>query len=230
MPVVLSLETSTDVCSVALHDGEQLLAQDEIHEPQAHASRLAPLIDSVTRKAGVALKTIDAVAVSKGPGSYTGLRIGASTAKGLCYALDVPLIAIGTLELLAFQGNARNPSHASLCPMIDARRMEVYCMVADHHLNIILPVSAMVIDEHSFTELLDGGRVLFFGNGSGKCRDIIRHPNAIFLDGIFPGAGSLGLLAARKYREREFEDLVQFKPFYLKEFVAKKVGAEKSVG
>jgi len=229
MPAILSLETSTDVCSVALHDGEKLLAQAEIHEPQAHAARLAPLIDSVTRQAGISLRAIGAVAVSKGPGSYTGLRIGTSTAKGLCYALDIPLLAVGTLELLAFQGNHLNPAHALLCPMIDARRMEVYCLVADHCLEVIRPVSATIIEGNSFEELLQGSSMLFFGNGSNKCREVIRHPNAVFLDGVFPRAASLGLMAARKFREGAFEDLVQFKPFYLKEFVAKKAGAGASL-
>src|SRR5687768_13292726 len=123
MPVILSLETSTDVCSVALHDGQKLIAQAEIREPQSHASMLAPLIDSVSREARISVKEINAVAVTRGPGSYTGLRIGSSTAKGLCFALDIPLISVGTLDLLAFQGNMQNNTHALLCPMIDARRM-----------------------------------------------------------------------------------------------------------
>lgn len=227
MPVILSLETSTDVCSVALHDGEKILAQAEVHEPQSHASRLAPLIDSVSRDTGIPLKEINAVAVTRGPGSYTGLRIGTSTAKGLCYALGIPLISEGTLELLAFQGNRENTSHALLCPMIDARRMEVYCLVADHHLQVVRPISAEIIHEKSFTELLDGGSVLFFGNGSEKCRSVIQHPNAVFLEGIFPQAAILGLMAGKKFHAGEFEDLVQFKPFYLKEFIARKTGAGK---
>jgi tRNA threonylcarbamoyladenosine biosynthesis protein TsaB len=225
MPVILSLETSTGVCSVALHDGEKLLAQAEVHEPQSHASMLAPLIDSVSRDTGIPLKEINAVAVTRGPGSYTGLRIGTSTAKGLCYALGIPLISVGTLQLLAFQGNRENASHALLCPMIDARRMEVYCLVADHHLQVVRPISAEVIHEKSFTELLEGGSVLFFGNGSEKCRSVIRHPNAVFLDGIFPQAAILGLMAEEKFHAGEFEDLVQFKPFYLKEFLVGKTGA-----
>jgi tRNA threonylcarbamoyladenosine biosynthesis protein TsaB len=227
MPVILSLETSTDVCSVALHDGEKLLAQEEVHEPQSHAARLAPMIDAVSHQAGIPLKEVNAVAVTGGPGSYTGLRIGTSTAKGLCYAMDIPLISVGTLELLAFQGNTQNASHALLCPMIDARRMEVYCLVADHHLKILRPVSAEVIDEKSFRELLEGSRVLFLGNGSKKCRAVITHPNALFLEGVFPQAAVLGVMAEKKFQAGQFEDLVHFKPFYLKEFVAKKPGAGK---
>ena len=225
MPVILSLETSTDVCSVALHDGKSLLGQAEIHEPQAHAARLATLINDVSRSANIGLKQINAVAVTAGPGSYTGLRIGTSTAKGLCYALDIPLIAVGSLELLAFEGNNSNSSHAFLCPMIDARRMEVYCLVADYTLQIVQPVSAMVIDQSSFMELLDRHRVLFFGNGSNKCREVISHSNAVFVDDIYPRASVLGLMAGEKFGRKEFEDLVNFKPFYLKEFAAKKAGA-----
>jgi tRNA threonylcarbamoyladenosine biosynthesis protein TsaB len=222
MPVILSLETSTDVCSVALHDNIHLLAHEEIHEPQSHAARLAPLIDVMLRKVNVQVKQIEAVAVTRGPGSYTGLRIGTSTAKGLCYALGIPLISVGTLELLAFQATGSIPPASLLCPMIDARRMEVYCLVTDSKLEVIQPVSAHVIDETSFAELLEGNQVLFFGNGANKCRQVITHSNAAFLEGIYPQASALGLMADEKFRKKQFEDLVHFKPFYLKEFVAKK--------
>lgn len=222
MAIILSLETSTDVCSVALHDSARLLAQAEIHEPQSHASKLALLVNEILATADITPKDIKAVAITKGPGSYTGLRIGTSTAKGLCYALDVPLIAVGSLELMAFQVSTTNPSGAMLCPMIDARRMEVYCMVTNDRLQVIQPVSAMVIDEQSFEELLKDNKMLFFGNGAGKCRDTLRHPNAGFLDNIFPVAAVLGLMAEQKYNDGFFEDLIHFKPFYLKEFVAKK--------
>jgi tRNA threonylcarbamoyladenosine biosynthesis protein TsaB len=225
MPAILSLETSTNVCSVALHDGKTLLAHAEIHEPQSHAARLAPMVEAVCRQADLPLKEIKAVAITSGPGSYTGLRIGTSTAKGICYALDIPLISLGTLELLAFQASVFNASGAMLCPMIDARRMEVYCLISDSMLRVIEPVSAKVVDEHTFRELLDGGKLLFFGNGANKCRQVIRHPNAIFLDDIFPSATALGVMAEQKLKAAEFEDLVQFKPFYLKEFVAKKAGS-----
>jgi tRNA threonylcarbamoyladenosine biosynthesis protein TsaB len=225
MPVILSLETSTDVCSVALHNNGNLVAQKEIHEPQSHAARLAPLIDLVRREAKLELRDIQAVAVTRGPGSYTGLRIGTSTAKGLCYALGIPLIAAGTLELLAFQASLSNSSELLLCPMLDARRMEVYCLVATPELKVLEPVSARIVDGNSFAELLEKNQVLFFGNGANKCREVIRHPNAIFLEGVYPNASALGVIAAEKFRRNEFEDLVQFKPFYLKEFIAKKAGA-----
>lgn len=227
MPI-LSLETSTDVCSVALHEGPALLAQAEIHEPQSHAARLAPLIDVVMKQAGASVNDLRAVAITEGPGSYTGLRIGTSTAKGLCYALDIPLISVGTLELLAYQGNHYNAIGALLCPMIDARRMEVYCLIADAGLNVIEPVAAKVVDESTFAETLAKQRMLFFGNGSAKCRQVIDHPNATFVDHIFPSATSLGEMAERKFNDGLFEDLIQFKPFYLKEFVAKKAAGSKS--
>ena len=222
MPLILSLETSTDVCSVALHDSKSLLSQAEIREPQAHAASLAPLIGRVVSAAGIAMNAIDAVAITSGPGSYTGLRIGTSTAKGLCYTLDIPLISVGTLELLAYQGSAHNLSQALLCPMIDARRMEVYCLVADESLKIVESVSAKVIDETSFLELLDSRKMLFFGNGADKCKDVIRHPNASFVSDVYPQALCLGFLASEKFIVEEFEDLVAFQPFYLKEFLAKK--------
>jgi len=220
MPVILSLETSTDVCSVALHDDQGLCGEIVLHEAQVHASKLAPLIDQVVRESRYDFKHLNAVAVSSGPGSYTGLRIGTSTAKGLCYALDIPLIAIGTLEVLAYQGTTLN-ADALLCPMIDARRMEVYCLVCDQDLQVIEPVAAKVIDAGSFAELLEKSRMLFYGNGAAKCREIISHVNASFQEGIYPQAKALGEMAQQKFRSREFQDLVHFKPFYLKEFVAK---------
>lgn len=228
MALILSLETSTDVCSVALHEGERVVNHAEIHEAQVHASRLAPLIDQVMQEAGFSLRQLNAVAVSAGPGSYTGLRIGTSSAKGLCYALDIPLIAVGTLDLLAFEGAAQDTSAAFLCPMIDARRMEVYCQVTDRGLEVIAPVAARVIDSQSFAELLAKGRVLFFGNGAGKCQEVIRHANAFFREDIYPVASTLGVIAARKFEAAAFENLVGFTPFYLKEFAAKKAGAGNS--
>ena len=222
MPILLSLETSTDVCSVALHDHHILLAEAVIREPQAHASMLAPLIEKIVSEANISMRQIQAVAIASGPGSYTGLRIGASTAKGLCLALNVPLIAVGTLELLAYQGSRVNHLNAWLCPMIDARRMEVYCLVTNAMLEIIRPVSATVVASGSFEELLEQSPVLFFGNGSAKCREVITHSSAFFVDDIYPRASALGELAAKKLKAGEMEDLVGFTPFYLKEFIAKK--------
>ncbi len=221
MSLILSLETSAKVCSVAIHDDAQLVATSEAHIEQSHASKLAMLIDEVKKLSGVEMKQFSAVAISSGPGSYTGLRIGTSTAKGMCYSLSIPLLSISSLELLAFQMNPHNFQNAYLCPMIDARRMEVYCLVADSSLGIIQPTEAKVIDEASFLEHLDKNIVIFFGDGSDKCRDLIIHKNANFVRDIYPRASHLGLMAFEKYQKNEIEDLINFEPHYLKEFMIK---------
>lgn len=162
MSFILSLETSTTVTSAAIHENGNLLAAEEIHVPQSAASKLAVLIKEVQRKSGVELKKLSAVAVSSGPGSYTGLRIATSTAKGLCYVLNIPLIAIGSLDLMAYHVLQKNIGDVFLCPMIDARRMEVYCQVMNHKLETILPVEAKIIDEQSFENLLEEKKTIFF--------------------------------------------------------------------
>jgi tRNA threonylcarbamoyladenosine biosynthesis protein TsaB len=222
MSLLLSLETSTTVCSVALHENGVLLATAETHREQSHASKLALLIEDVARVADVKISDLKAVAVSAGPGSYTGLRIGTSTAKGLCYALSIPLIAVGTLEILAAQMNQVNTTGARVCPMIDARRMEVYCQLFDAQNISLGAVEAKIIDEQSFASELNEGPIIFFGNGADKCRAVIRHPAASFVSGVTPAAASLGALASRKLLKNEVEDLVHFEPFYLKEFLIKK--------
>jgi tRNA threonylcarbamoyladenosine biosynthesis protein TsaB len=222
MAIILSLETSTTVCSAALHDNENLIALAEIHREQSHAAKLAVLVQDVVRLADIEMSAIAAVAISSGPGSYTGLRIGTSTAKGLCYALSIPLVAVGTLELLAAQVNRENHRRAWLCPMIDARRMEVYCLLADADRNLVQGVAAKIIDEHSFADELEQNRILFFGNGSGKCRVVINHPQATFIAGVTPSAAGMGPLAWEKFRQGKLEDVTYFEPFYLKEFRIKK--------
>jgi len=222
MATILSLETSSGVCSVALHDGEKLIAVAEIHREQSHAAKLAVLIDEVVRMAGMGLGDVQAIAVSSGPGSYTGLRIGVSTAKGLCYALAVPLVAVGTLDLLTAQLNRINVSRAWLCPMIDARRMEVYCKLSDADGNEVQPVEARIIDELSFAAELSVNPIIFFGDGAEKCSAVIRHQHADFVRGIRPSAVDLGPLAAAKLELDQVEDLVTFEPFYLKEFRIRK--------
>ena len=221
MPVLLSLETSTDVCSVAIHDDGKLLAIAEVHMGQAHAVKLAPLIKEVMSMGNVTMKDLKGVAVSAGPGSYTGLRIGTSTAKGLCYALAIPLYSIGTLDSMARQMTGAVIENAVLCPMIDARRMEVYCALYSHEGKRLNGVEARVIDEYSFLDHLDKSRVIFAGNGSDKCRQVITHSSAVFLSGVFPSARELGALASRKLTLGEAEDLMLFEPFYLKDFKAK---------
>jgi tRNA threonylcarbamoyladenosine biosynthesis protein TsaB len=223
MALVLSLETSTDVCSVALHNDRTLVAEIELHQAQAHASKLAPLISEVLIKAGVSLNQVNAVAISSGPGSYTGLRIGTSTAKGICYTLEIPLVTVSTLKLLAFQASSLLNETALLCPMIDARRMEVYCQVFDNQLNEVLPVEAKIIEEDAFQELLATTKIFFFGNGAMKCKSTLQHQNAYFLEeNIFPLATTLGTIAIEKLLSKQVENLVTFEPFYLKDFVAKK--------
>ncbi len=229
MALILSLETSTTVCSAALHEDGNLLASQELLTPQSASSQLAPIIKNLLEEVGVASMDINAVAVASGPGSYTGLRIGVATAKGLCYALNIPLIAVNTLELMAYQVvnssftlKSGSRDEVLFCPMLDARRMEVYCLLADMELNIIEQTQAKIIDVESFVDWLGQKKIYFFGNGADKCREMIRHPNAIFLEGIGPMASSLGEIAFEKYKRSEFEDLSSFEPHYLKEFMVKK--------
>ncbi len=172
------------------------------------------LLDHLKLKPG----RLDAVAVSMGPGSYTGLRIGVSTAKGLCYGLGIPMIGINTLKAMVKQVYRSDNSALQYCPMIDARRMEVYCMVVDYKFEEVMTTAPVVIDGDSFREFLEQGTVLFFGNGSLKCRDILQHPNASFLAGVNATAKSIGELAELRMKEQMFEDLSYFEPLYLKEF------------
>jgi tRNA threonylcarbamoyladenosine biosynthesis protein TsaB len=230
MALILSLETATSTCSAALHEEGKLLASSEYHVPQSTASKLSVLIDQLFKLADKQPSMLSGVAISAGPGSYTGLRIGVATAKGLCYALDIPLMAINTLELMVYQVSPfifsslsiRGRDEALLCPMLDARRMEVYTLLADSDLKIIEPTEAKVIDELSHQSRLDKNRILFFGNGSDKCREIIKHENALFIPDIIPSASVLGELAFQKFKLNQFEDLTSYEPYYLKDFMVKK--------
>ncbi len=221
MSLILSLETSTEVGSVALHKDGKLLTTSEVHIQYNHASKLAVMIDQVLANAGINPNQLDAVAVTSGPGSYTGLRIGTSTAKGLCFALEIPLISVGTLELMAYQVSKNAWHDVLLCPMIDARRMEVYCLVANQSLEILQDIQPVIIEPDSFSVFLSKHKVLFFGNGAAKCKDVINSQHAIFLDDIIPQASHLGVLADQKFKGNEFEDLINFEPNYLKEFLIK---------
>jgi tRNA threonylcarbamoyladenosine biosynthesis protein TsaB len=220
MSLILSIETSTTVCSAALHNEGKLVALEITHVVNSAASQLAVMVDNLLKQSG----NPDAVAVSSGPGSYTGLRIGVATAKGICYALDVPLIAVNSLELMAVQvrHSSFNIHHSLFCPMIDARRMEVYTMLLDQKMNVISPIEAKVIDSSSFADQLHDHEILFFGNGAMKCKDTIIHPNAKFIDGIFPSAEWMGGIAFDLFKMNKFEDVVDFEPLYLKDFIAKK--------
>jgi len=222
MSLLLSLETSTSVCSVALHANGSLLAQIELHEDQAHSRKLSGMIKHVLEVADKKIEDLDAVAVSSGPGSYTGLRIGISTAKGLCYASNIPLVAVNTLDIIAGEVNRNNPGRALCCPMIDARRMEVYCAILDSDNQYRTSIEAKVIDAFSFQDVLENSTILFCGNGALKCRGTITHPNAVFVDMVYPNAVTLGMLAYKKFQQNNFEDLVSFEPLYLKEFLVKK--------
>ena len=222
MACILHIETSTDVCSVALsEDGAVLFSKEDFDGPQ-HAVTLGVYIDEVLSMADSHAKPIDAVAVSCGPGSYTGLRIGASMAKGICYGRSIPLIALPTLKVMSVPVLLMDelPEDALLCPMIDARRMEVYAAIYDRALNPVKEVSADIVTADSYAEYLERHPVYFFGNGAAKCKEVITHPNARFVDGIQPLARWMFPLADRQYLDGTFQDVAYFEPFYLKEFVA----------
>ncbi|MFW0717938.1 tRNA (adenosine(37)-N6)-threonylcarbamoyltransferase complex dimerization subunit type 1 TsaB [Pedobacter sp. N23S346] len=220
MAKILQIETATQVCSVALSiDGKTVIVKEESGQ-NIHASNVTLFIDEVVKAAGLTYQDIDAVAVSKGPGSYTGLRIGVSTAKGLCYALEKPLIAIETLEMMAAGFLIENPEYNGLiCPMIDARRMEVYTSVFNSSLEIIEPTSAKIIDETSFADLLLQNKITFLGDGAAKCAETLHHPNAGFSDQNFNAARNMSVLANNAFNHGHFEDVAYFEPFYLKDFV-----------
>ncbi|KYG81817.1 tRNA threonylcarbamoyladenosine biosynthesis protein TsaB [Roseivirga ehrenbergii] len=223
MPKILSIETSTTVCSVALTTDGNTLASQKLFLEKSHSTLLTVVIEQIMKQVGMEMSELDAIAVSKGPGSYTGLRIGVSTAKGLCYALDKPLIAVNTLLAMANEVNRQNHSGALLCPMIDARRMEVYTALYDGELNELKKTSAKILEENSFYETLMHNQVLFFGNGAGKFKDLKTNvSNAIFIENITPSAWSVGLLANQAFLKGDFEDVAYFEPFYLKDFVATK--------
>lgn len=228
MAIILSIETSTKGCSTAIHQDGQLLALSELFHEKSSSGMLTTLIQHVVKVSGLEFSAIDAIAVAKGPGSYTGLRIGVSTAKGLCFTIDKPLLAVNTLQALAWQVHSMLQSVSTtdtplLCPMLDARRMEVYCALyrADN-LEQVSPTEAKIIDETSFADVLVAQKIIFFGDGSAKCKDVLsRYPNAVFLDQtINPSAKGIGVLAHEAYQNNQFENVADFEPYYLKEFMA----------
>jgi tRNA threonylcarbamoyladenosine biosynthesis protein TsaB len=223
LALILNIETATEVCSVAMAQDGKLLSIRESGGSYTHSENITVFIDEVIRETGVSLNHIDAVAVSKGPGSYTGLRIGVSTAKGLCFALNKPLIAVNTLLSLAnnfLTTNYKPQTTNLLCPMLDARRMEVYCAVYDSALNEVVPTAAVIIDANSFEDILETNSVYFFGNGAMKCQSVLQHPNAIFVEDVYPSAAAMISLSEKLFAENKFEDTAYFEPFYLKDFVA----------
>ena len=221
MSLILGIETSTKNCSVALFkDGIVIAEKEHISDGYRHAEQITLFIQDVIDSANITLEKVEAVALSVGPGSYTGLRVGASTAKGLCYALDIPIITISTLKAMAF-AMAKNEKSAIYCPMIDARRMEVFSALYDVDNKQVRGVQADVVDENTYIEFL-ADETIFFGDGSLKCQEIINHKNAKFIEGINPSAKNLGNLANAKFENKDFEDLAYFEPYYLKDFVAGK--------
>ncbi len=227
-PLILNLETATNVCSVALCKGEKIVAKRESDEDRSHGSLLTVFMQEVLDEARVKPEEISAIAVSKGPGSYTGLRIGVSVTKGFAYALNIPVIGIVTLQamvvaanhLLSVQELEQKIPEILFCPMIDARRLEVYTALYDKNRAIVSPVTATVVGENSFDKELEENHILFFGNGADKISDIIQHPHAHFIQQVQPSAAAMVPLAFYHYENRIFEDTAYFEPYYLKDFVA----------
>lgn len=237
--MILSIETSIHICSVALHDMKgNLLALHELHEQRKHAERLTLLVEAVLNTTQTKFSDLKAIAVGSGAGSYTGLRIGVSTAKGLCTGLDIPLIGIPSLQawslsmvdlandlsnqIIEKENNKyENKTKYLLCPLMDARRMEVFTAIFDTELNYILNDTALVIDEKSFEDELVSTKILFFGDNEEKlekCKAVINNPNAIFISNRLPSAKEIGKLAVDKFKNKDFADLAYFEPNYGKEF------------
>lgn len=230
MALILHIESATQVCSVALSQSGELIGLRESTDKNVHSSLITVFIDELMKAAGLTYPSLDAVAVSQGPGSYTGLRIGVSTAKGICYALEKPLIAIGTLESIAsgMKSSQGTPSQISgtpslkilFCPMIDARRMEVYSALFDSNMVPVREVRAEIINEDSFSEYFKDHIIFFAGDGSDKCQPVLgHHENARFLKNFYPSAKYMIDLAESKFNRSEFENVAYFEPFYLKDFI-----------
>jgi len=223
MSCILNIETSTDVCSVSASQDGAVIFNEEDHSGPNHAVKLGVFVDEALSFIDSHAIPLDAVAVSSGPGSYTGLRIGTSMAKGICYGRDAKLIAIPTLELMSVPVLLREEieDNALLCPMIDARRMEVYAAVYDRALHPLRPVQADIVEADTYISFLEAHPMYFFGNGAAKCKEILQHPNARFIEGIEPLAKWMFPLAEKRIALEQFEDVAYFVPFYLKDFVAK---------
>jgi len=218
MAKILNLETATTNCSVSIAVNGVLIALVEENTPNySHSEQLHVFIEEALKKASFSFSDLDAIAVSKGPGSYTGLRIGVSAAKGLCFALDLPLIAIPTLESLACQVSAG--AKDVIVPVLDARRMEVYSAVYDHNYKEIRNTQAQLIDEGSFSEYQNAATIFLVGNGAEKCKDVLSNPNFSFETSNVPSAKEMALLSFKKYKAKDIEDVAYFEPYYLKDFV-----------
>ncbi|WP_299826196.1 tRNA (adenosine(37)-N6)-threonylcarbamoyltransferase complex dimerization subunit type 1 TsaB [uncultured Pontibacter sp.] len=219
-PLLLALETSTNVCSVALFKGAQLLGASELRIEKSHSSHITVMMEQLVNNCGFKMEELSAVVISGGPGSYTGLRIGTSTAKGLCFALNIPLIEVSTLYSMAEQVIQYTPNAAQylFCPMLDARRMEVYTCVLSHELNEVTPITPVILTEQTLGDILAERQVIFFGSGADKFKDLTQNNNyALFVDGVVPSAIAIGKLGLSKYEEQAFEDVAYYEPFYLKD-------------
>jgi tRNA threonylcarbamoyladenosine biosynthesis protein TsaB len=217
---ILNIETATTNCSVSVSkNGETIVLREDYDKNYSHAERLHVYIDEVLNEAKIKPKDLDAIAISKGPGSYTGLRIGVSAAKGLCFSLDKPLISVATLEALAHQVPNND---GVIVSMLDARRMEVYSAIFDSRYNQIRETQAQILNADSFGAYLEKGKVYFIGNGVEKTKELISHPNAIFIENKLPSSNEMSLLSYAKYRKSDTEDVAYFEPYYLKDFVALK--------
>lgn len=226
MTRILYIETGTNVCSVAIADENSIIGIRESNDEKAHATQLTVFIDQLLKETGTSISQIDAVTVSKGPGSYTGLRIGVSAAKGICYAAEKPLIAVSSLDSMAWGLKSLHKTFLEtnkvdlICPMIDARRMEVYTALYNEKLDRIKPIEALVVNEDSFKDQLSKHKILFFGNGAAKCKALINHPNAFFIENFSPSAQFMIPLALEYFSTQHFENVAYFEPYYLKDFVA----------
>jgi tRNA threonylcarbamoyladenosine biosynthesis protein TsaB len=221
LALILNIETATKNCSVSLTYEEEVLSLRELNDGNySHSENLHVFIDEVLKSAGKSIKEIAAIAVSKGPGSFTGLRIGVSAAKGLSFSLDIPLISVSTLTSLAYTIKVKEGE--VIIPLLDARRMEVYSAIYDQGYDQIRKIEAEIIDKNSFEDFLNKGRVHFLGDGADKCKDILNHQNAIFHDNYFPSAKEMAKISFQKFKKNDFEDVAYFEPFYLKDFLITK--------
>ncbi|MBL7932414.1 MAG: tRNA (adenosine(37)-N6)-threonylcarbamoyltransferase complex dimerization subunit type 1 TsaB [Bacteroidia bacterium] len=228
MAYILHIETATTVCSVALSQNEKTLFVKELDEGFTHAENLHLFIQEALSKTGIESKDLNAISVSKGPGSYTGLRIGVSSAKGLAYALNIPLISVDTLQIMAAMAYDTMKEKAFYCPMIDARRMEIYTNVYDQDLKAQSEIQALIVDENSIDTFKKYPKICFFGDGMPKCKTLLSTlTNAHFIEDIKPSAASMVKLAHAKFVSKSFEDVAYFEPFYLKDFMITKSKSAK---
>ena len=219
------MDTATDICTVSIFEDDNCIASRDSGEERSHAVQLAVYIDEILKEAGMQVSALDAIAISKGPGSYTGLRIGVSTVKGLCYAAGIPMISVSTLQAMCFGVSQDFPEQNNLadfyfCPMLDARRMEVYTAFYKTDYTKAQDISAEIIDDHSFKDKLDAKPVIFFGNGAEKTKEHLTHSNAVFYDSYVHSSKYMITIAQDKLANRDFENVAYFEPFYLKDFVA----------